>query len=158
VLSTAVTYVRLTGVYVNESGGRISGTVRFTPSQALVDVETEKIVVPRTRGSVLRTGVLDISLPATDDPGLSPQNWHYRVVEDFPGGRTFDLQLPSDLIGTTLNLADFVPMDLVPPDLQGTIRGPKGDPGPAGPPGTLPVQIGGAMPTDPAIVVWYEVL
>lgn len=153
-----VANVHVTGTYVTDSGVRVAGTVRFTPSQPLRETATGNLVIPRTRGAVLRLGMLSIDLPATDDPGLTPQNWFYHVVEDFPGGRTFDLQLPRETLGDTVDLADFVPQDLVPPDLTGTIVGPPGPPGEPGPPGILPVQIGGERPEDPSVLVWYEIV
>lgn len=149
--------VVVTGTYVTTAGTPMSGVVRFQPSQTVVH-DDGTIIVPRAYGAVLRNGNLSIALPVTDDATLTPVNWFYHVTEDFPGGRTFDVQLPSTTPGMTLDLADFVPIDLVPPDLQGTIVGPPGPAGPPGPPGTLPVQIGGTMPTDPEVLVWYEVL
>jgi hypothetical protein len=56
------------------------------------------------------SGEISISLPATDDPDWSPQDWMYTVTENLDGGltRSYELSLPYDTPGGSLDLADVV--------------------------------------------------
>lgn len=129
-----VTYIRVFGHYRAANDTPMSGVVRFTPSQQITHVPTGDVIVPRTTGVVLRDGSFSVLLPATNDDDLFPTNFYYQVVEDFPGGRVFDIQLPDTLPDYEIDISDFVPVDVLPPDYD-TIVGPPGPTGPPGPQG-----------------------
>ena len=48
-------------------------------------------------------------MPVTSDTDVTPQPFIYTIIENFSGGRTFEIALPLSVAGTTQNLADLLP-------------------------------------------------
>jgi hypothetical protein len=142
------------------AGAPATGTITFSIPLVLRDYPALMILVPDAVTAALDgSGQFSVVLPATDDPDIDPVGWVYDVVEGWPGGRTLQMSLPAS--PSTVEWIDVAPAALNP---MIYIGGPIGAPGaqgvagPQGPAGILPVQIGGTMPTDPSILVWYEIL
>lgn len=110
----AAVYVTVTANYFDEDGNPIGGYLTFYPSSALTfTLNSVTTVVPQrftgqnlwdTSGNFwgsgkvyLRNGNLQVSLLATDNAGISmvPSSFTYRVTENFLGGRTYDISVPS---------------------------------------------------------------
>lgn len=107
-VSPNLTIVPVTATYVDVEGNPIAGQVKFTPRATLTDAVYGQIIIKDTVTVTLdNTGTFLVSLPATDDDDLVPYGWTYQVVESFPNGRTYDIEVPKNTVGT-LNLATLV--------------------------------------------------
>ena len=73
---------------------KIQGEVIFTPSLIFVDPLEHITVFPVPYSTTLVDGIFDIELPATDDPDMSPTGFTYQYRENWPGGRTFNIEVP----------------------------------------------------------------
>lgn len=75
----------VTGSYVGFDGEPARGEVHFYPTVSQLMTESGVSVLRSTEPLVgeLVDGELSISVPATDDPDLTPAGWGYRVVEKF---------------------------------------------------------------------------
>jgi hypothetical protein len=108
-LTPNLTVVPVTATYVDVEGNAIAGQVRFTPRAIITDAAYGQIIISNTITATLNSsGTFTVYLPATDDPDVSPTGWTYQVVEAFTNGRTFDMAVPKDTVGS-LNLATVVP-------------------------------------------------
>jgi hypothetical protein len=105
-----LTTITVTGRYMDMVGNPIAGQVKFTPRAVLKNVGANVILINSTITVTLNsTGQFSQSLVATDDTDATPLGFTYRVEEAFIGGRTFDILLPSNTIGGTIDIADIVP-------------------------------------------------
>lgn len=96
------------GQYVDFQGNAIAGQVKFTPRNATLSSSQDLVIIPRVISVDLDSnGAFTVTLPATDDPDVSPTNFTYQVEEAFSGGRTYDIAIPTGQ--ATINLADVVP-------------------------------------------------
>jgi hypothetical protein len=73
---------------------KIEGEVIFTPSLIFVDPVEHITVFPVPYRTTLVDGVFDIELPCTDDPDMFPTGFTYQYRENWPGGRTFNIEVP----------------------------------------------------------------
>lgn len=110
--------VQVTGTWYTIDDEPATGSVTFRPSHWLVDPDTDTFVVPVDFVVTLdATGSIDIELPATDDPDLSPIGWSYLVTVQVVGALTqmppFVLEIPWD--GGPIDLTDVLPPPIVPP-------------------------------------------
>lgn len=104
-----LTIVPVSATYVDVEGNPIAGQVKFTPRAITTDSVYNQIIVNNTITVTLdNTGSFTVYLPATNDPDVVPTGWTYEVVEAFPNGRTYDIEVPYTTVGT-LNLATLVP-------------------------------------------------
>lgn len=115
------------GQYVDVAGVPVSGTINFIPdASTLLDYAFNlTIVAARTITATLDVnGEFTKLVPATDDPDISPLDWTYKVVENFPGGQTYHIEAPQN---QTIELTQVTPV----PSSTGEpiIRGPKGEAG-----------------------------
>jgi peptidoglycan/xylan/chitin deacetylase (PgdA/CDA1 family) len=99
----------ITGKYVDSLGAPVSGTVDFTPVPlALLDAAAETIIVSKKVSAPLdANGAFSVTLPATNDTDINPVGWTYKVVENFTGGRTYNIEAPK---GVTSDLAVIGPV------------------------------------------------
>ena len=99
----------ITGKFVDILGNPVTGSIEFVPSAAALVNKTNKIIVmPKTITIPLSaTGAFTVTLPATDDPDIDPENWTYKVTEKFTGGRTYNIAAPQ---GQTVDLAEAGPV------------------------------------------------
>lgn len=92
------------------AGSPARGYVRFTPSTSLTDADTGEVVVPASFDAMLDSdGVLDIDLPATDDPDLEPTGWTYKVTEKINGRKFREYHIEIPVAGGDVDLVDAVP-------------------------------------------------
>jgi peptidoglycan/xylan/chitin deacetylase (PgdA/CDA1 family) len=99
----------VTGRFVDITGSPITGSVDFTPTPvALVDATAKTIIVgKKVTVTLSATGSFSVVLPATDDPDINPVSWTYKVVENFTGGRTYNIDAP---MGQIVDLAEVGPV------------------------------------------------
>lgn len=109
---TDLQIITLTGKFLKLDGSVGVGTVTFQSVVTLVNTAANEIVVPATIVATLGVdGTFSVQLPATNDPDLDPVGWTYKVSEDVSGNkRTYNVSLPYDAPGSTLDLADLVPV------------------------------------------------
>lgn len=108
-LGAAISQISLAGNFVDYTGAAISGQVKFTLSTMLLDGTDNQLVVPSTKSVTLDSnGSFTTTLPATNDPDVTPNPYTITVEEAFPKGRTYTISLPYNTAGT-LNLADISP-------------------------------------------------
>lgn len=120
---TGLQLITVTGTYLKLDGTPANGKVTFTPKTVLINTDADEIVYPVPFTVNLDgTGSFSVVLPATNDPDLTPIGWTYTVVEDINGSsqsRTFDIQIPYDTPGFTIDMADIFPA--VPGEVGGGI-------------------------------------
>lgn len=108
-VGAAITQVTITGNFVDFEGNAIAGQVKFTLGDLLRNSVDDKLIVPSTVAVLLDSnGSFSTSLPATNDPDVTPTSFTYTVEEAFPKGRTYTITLPYTTIGS-LDLADISP-------------------------------------------------
>lgn len=110
--------VRVTAHYLLRDGSVPTGTVTFSSPQVLR--ADGAIVMPVDIVATLDgTGAIDIQLPATNDPDVSPAGWAYTVQERIDGcaGRRFAMAVDAD--GGDIDLATVAPV--VPPAVMGAL-------------------------------------
>jgi hypothetical protein len=109
-LPANLTTIEVTGRFIDMVGNPIAGQVKFTPRAVLKNVGQNVILINSTITVTLdSSGEFAQDLVATDDADATPLGFTYRVEEAFIGGRTYDILLPSNTIGGTIDLADIVP-------------------------------------------------
>jgi hypothetical protein len=109
-LPNNLTTITVTGTYLDIAGNPIAGQVKFTPRAVLKNVTSNIILINSTITVTLNSnGAFSQALVATDDPDAAPADFTYRVEEAFVGGRTFDMLLPANTTGGTIDLADVAP-------------------------------------------------
>lgn len=114
---TDLQLITVTGKYLNLDGSPASGEVEFLASTVLVNQQANERIFPVTFTSTLVGGAFSISLPSTNDPDISPTGWFYTVTERIVGSNvprlTYNIQLPYDLVGLTVDLADLAEVSRV---------------------------------------------
>lgn len=139
----------LSGTLHDKAGNPVDGFIHFTPSVSTVEdgiIKTlKKITAPVVDGE------FTITLQATDIG--NPVDWTYKVHEDVPGGRVYDIQVPSG----DYDLSELAPAETV-DEVRYVYRdgadgadgadgidgatgptGPQGPTGPTGPPDAIDV-------------------
>ena len=111
-LPASVTLVPIHGkiLRTDANGTPAIGSVAFVPPQALRDTTGNAILGP-TRYTVALDagGEFTISLPATDDPDITPSGWTYTVVVNTDAwADRFEIEVPAATVGT-LEFADIAP-------------------------------------------------
>lgn len=89
---------RITGRWVNLQGDSIKGSILFTArTKRLTAAASSTVIIPTVHQvSLDPNGEIDVLLPATDDPDVSPVGFTYSVQEKFAGGSTYDIEAPVD--------------------------------------------------------------
>lgn len=109
-LPASLSTCTVTGTYVDLLGNPVRGSLLFEPQTILKEKAANVIIMPVHINKVLdATGSFTITLPVTSDTDVTPQPFIYTVIENFAGGRTFEIALPLSVAGTTQNLADLLP-------------------------------------------------
>lgn len=105
--------VTVTGTYKTPAGMPQQGGVLFRLLAPLLDVN-DNVMVPA--GAIPAPldgeGAFAQKLVPSDAAGLSPIPVAYRVTEQFPGGRTYDVLVPS--VNPTSDLSDLAPIGTPP--------------------------------------------
>lgn len=128
----ALNTVTVTGKYVFlDDQVATSGTVTFEAVGVDLREPAANLIILGTpiTVSVGAQGTFSIALPATDDPDVTPTGFVYKVTEAIPHpvtavvrGRTFNIQVPVDSPGGTLDLADVAGSESVTPSAQYTLQ------------------------------------
>jgi hypothetical protein len=109
-LPASLSTCTVTGTYVDLLGNPVRGSLIFEPQTIIKEKTANVIIMPVHINKVLdASGFLSITLPVTSDTDVTPQPFIYTVIENFTGGRTFEIALPLSVAGTTQNLADLLP-------------------------------------------------
>lgn len=111
----AFTLITVTCTYRTADGNAASGTVKFTPSNPMVNgVMT---VASPIQMALDRLGKLSITVAANDDPATTPTGSYYTVTEALSGQtpRTYNVIIPYAASGGTVDLSTLT-----------TIAGPSG--------------------------------
>ncbi len=108
-----LTTITVTGTYESMTGAGQSGTVTFTPTSTLIDAAGKIIIpaVPIVAG--VAGGTFSVTLPTTDNIGLTPSSWGWIISVGVPGiagvQSQFTALLPSSL-GTTVDISALTPV------------------------------------------------
>ncbi|MFE6745954.1 hypothetical protein ACFVGM_08895 [Kitasatospora purpeofusca] len=136
-LPPGVAAVNLTGRYVAPDGTPLQGTITFTPPSTLILPGADTISMTSAVVPLDMNGQFSVWLIATDNPGMSPQNWTYRVTPNIrgmkPPSQPYHIMLPratspvdiADISRPSPSSGQYLPV--VGP------AGPRGPEGPAGP-------------------------
>jgi hypothetical protein len=109
----AFTTITVTGTYQDANGDPVPGFVTFMLSSQLQDAVTEEIVSrTRIKRYLDSAGSFSVDLVATNDPDTEPLGATYKVSEYIRGRleRVYNIELPYDTPGGTLDLADVAPV------------------------------------------------
>lgn len=103
-------FVTVHGTYKDMSGATMTGSLTFTPSVAVLDPGSDLIILPKAFTATLTAGAFSISLPATDDPDVTPLGWSYTVVENVgPASRSnLTCTVPITYVSTGVSLATLL--------------------------------------------------
>ncbi len=97
-LPASVTTITVTGQYVDATGAAIRGSVTFTLDQSLLVAGASAFIAATDYTVPLdANGSFSVDLPATNDPDVAPSGFTWEVRENFDGGRTYDISLPTNL-------------------------------------------------------------
>lgn len=128
------TTVPVRGRYLDSLGNPVVGRVTFTASPTRLTNAAELLSIVTRPISVTLDGVgrFTINLPATDDPDITPIDFTYQVREEFTGGNTYNIEVPSAFSTSGIDLATIAP---VAAPNSGVLVVPTGPAGPKGDPG-----------------------
>lgn len=109
-----INLITVTGTYTGITGLPLSGQVNFTVTTPITDATDGLVLGVGTQSATLNSsGTFSITLPCTDNSGLTPANFTYLVTEVIPGlGRAYYVALPHTL-GSTVELASLSPAGVV---------------------------------------------
>lgn len=111
----ALTTRTVTARYVHTNGAPATGHVTFRPNAVVTAPDDDAIMPPYDlRVPLDATGALSVNLVCTDNAGLVPQGWVYRVTESIQGTphRSYLVELPAG--EDALDLADASPLSTAP--------------------------------------------
>lgn len=108
-LPASVTTITVTGQYLDATGAAVRGSVTFTLDQTLLVAGASAFIAATDYTVPLdANGEFSVALPATNDPDVAPSGFTWEVRENFDGGRTFDISLPTNL-APTVDLSTIAP-------------------------------------------------
>lgn len=98
-LPASIDRVEVRAAYVDLAGEPVSGHLEFTITPAaLIAIPELVFVMPRMLRADIdpETGRVSVTLPATDDPDVTPTAFTYQVAEKLVGvvGRTYSIAVP----------------------------------------------------------------
>ncbi|WP_282793682.1 right-handed parallel beta-helix repeat-containing protein [Streptomyces sp. CC224B] len=111
-LPSSIPTVTVHGTYLGPDGRPLAGTVTFSPPALLTFPGSDLFIAGPVIASLDEKGRFQVTLPATDAPGMQPSGWAYVVKENLSGvigGRTFSVLLPKSL--PDVDLADIATAD-----------------------------------------------
>jgi hypothetical protein len=115
-LPVGLTTIIVTGDFTDASGAAQAGTVSFTPTSAVTDAAGKAILTQTAVTAVLSAGAFSVTLPCTDNAGLTPLNWAYSMVVAVGGAAqtVTPVYLPHAL-GATVDISALSPGPIVSP-------------------------------------------
>jgi len=104
--------VPVTGRYRNINDTPVVGRVVFTPSalRALDQADLVTVIGVGISFTLDTNGAFTGSIPATDDPDITPISFTYEVKEDFPGGDTYSITASMGTLPGGINMATVAPV------------------------------------------------
>ncbi|MDW4905103.1 hypothetical protein RB628_07010 [Streptomyces sp. ADMS] len=111
-LPEGIPTVRVTGRFLTPSGQPLTGQVIFRAPGMVTFGEFDVILGGPVTASLDATGAFEVTLPATDAPGMNPADWSYSVAEQLAGvamNRVYQVLLPAET--PEVDLADIAPTD-----------------------------------------------
>lgn len=121
------------GRFLSPDGRPLSGNVTFRFQSQLTFPEADIILGGPVVAPLDAQGQIEVTLPATDAPGMDPAGGSITVTEalsGIPAGRSYQLLLPAK--HPHVDLADIAPTDPTKPQYV-PVEGPRGDRGERGP-------------------------
>lgn len=133
---------RITATYRDTHGNPLRGRWEINLSDRLSNLSDDKIY-PAGRIASGHLGIapdapsMDVTVPSTDDPRIAQRGWHLVIRTSFTCDRDDEEYRITEIpTGVTLDLSDFVPVEIDDPLGSGVIikgpPGPKGEQGPQG--------------------------
>ncbi len=109
-LPSSLSTATVQGTYVDLSGNPVRGSISFTPQTIIKELAANAIIIPVIIQKTFdANGSFSVTLPCTNDTDVTPEPFVYVLEENFTGGRSFGIALPTSIAGTTVNLADLLP-------------------------------------------------
>ncbi|MFD3911191.1 hypothetical protein [Streptomyces sp. NPDC058603] len=111
-LPESIPTVTVTGRYLTPDGRPLTGNVTFRAPSVLTFGDADVILGGPVVAQLDATGAISVTLPATDAPGMEPDQWAYVVTEQLAGvtsNRSYAILLP--LEHPAVDLADVAPRD-----------------------------------------------
>lgn len=115
-LPGGLTSITVTGTFADSSGAPLGGTVTFWPSAEITDATGHVIIgmTPVTAVVSGSTGQFSQVLTATDNAGLLPAGWTYKISVAVPGAQqVFNAPIPSSY-GSTVDISVLGPVQPLP--------------------------------------------
>ncbi|MFC5720379.1 hypothetical protein ACFP1Z_09415 [Streptomyces gamaensis] len=140
-LPDTIPTVTVRGRFLSPDGHPLSGSVTFRAPAQLTFPEADVILGGPVLAQLDAQGQIEVTLPATDAPGMDPSGWSYTVTEalaGIPAGRTYQLLLPAKQ--ARVDLADIAPTDPTKPNYVAV----EGPPGPRGDRGASAYEVAAA--------------
>ncbi|MET9555080.1 hypothetical protein [Streptomyces sp. NPDC006645] len=111
-LPEGIPTVVVSGRFLFPDGRPLSGQVSFRAPSLITFGAYDVILGGPVVASLDATGAFQVTLPATDAPGMNPSNWSYQVAEQLTGvpiNRVYQVLLPAE--SPEVDLADIAPTD-----------------------------------------------
>ncbi|MFI1191533.1 hypothetical protein [Streptomyces californicus] len=111
-LPEGIPTVRLTGRFLTPDGRPLTGQVILRAPSLVTFGEYDVILGGPVTAPLDSTGAFEVVLPATDAPGMNPDDWSYQVAEQLAGvavNRVYQILLPAE--SPEVDLADIAPTD-----------------------------------------------
>nr|WP_308800995.1 hypothetical protein [Streptomyces polyasparticus] len=116
-LPAGIPTVTVKGRFLTPDGRPLTGQIVWR-APALLTFGAHDVILGGPVTAPLDTnGVFEVTLPATDAPGMNPSGWSYTVAEQFPGvaaNRVYQVLLPAET--PLVDLADLAPTDPTTPN------------------------------------------
>ncbi|MEW2297308.1 hypothetical protein ABZ719_32180 [Streptomyces sp. NPDC006743] len=111
-LPEGIPTVQLTGRFLTPDGRPLTGQVVVRAPSLVTFGEFDVILGGPVTAPLDSTGAFEVVLPATDAPGMIPDDWSYQVAEQLAGvatNRVYSILLPAE--APEVDLADIAPTD-----------------------------------------------
>lgn len=108
-LPASITPVTLTGTYLKSDGSPETGFIKIRARQVISSSADNTIVsIENIEIGLDNNGQFSVDVIPTNDPDWEPQGWTYHVIESLSSGsgRRFFIEIPYDVLGGTLDIAD----------------------------------------------------
>ncbi|HZF90445.1 phage tail protein [Streptomyces sp.] len=111
-LPESIPTVTVRARFLSPDGRPLSGSIVFRAPSQITFSQADVILGGPVVAQLDAQGAIEVTLPATDAPGMDPADWSYTVTEQLAGiqpGRSYALLLPAEQ--PEVDLADVAPRD-----------------------------------------------